>query len=78
MDRFTFKQIMILVCTVAGLFIVFLVFIGMLMGNSSSVTTRVCDGDSPCKVYTVEVRNTNIAGDALAELSERIITGIKQ
>ena len=75
MDRFTFKQIMILVCTLAGLF---LVFIGMMMGNSSSVTTRVCDGDSPCKVYTVEVRNANIAGDALAELSERIITGIKQ
>jgi hypothetical protein len=75
MDRFTFKQIMILVCTVAGLFIV---FIGMMIGNISSVTTRVCDGDSPCKVYTVEVRNANIAGDALSELSERIITGIKQ
>ena len=75
MDRFTFKQIMILVCTAAGLF---LVFIGMMMGNISSVTTRVCDGDSPCKVYTVEVRNANIAGDALSELSERIITGIKQ
>lgn len=75
MDRFTFKQIMILVCTVAGLF---LVFIGMLVGNISSVTTRVCEGDSPCKAYTVEVRNANIAGDALSELSERIITGIKQ
>jgi hypothetical protein len=75
MDRFTFKQIMILVCTVAGLF---LVFIGMMVGNISSVTTRVCEGDSPCKAYTVEVRNTNITGDALSELSERIITGIKQ
>ena len=74
MDRFTFKQIMILVCTVAGLF---LVFIGMLAGNSSSVTTRVCEGDSPCKSYTVEVRNANITGDALSELSERIIAGIK-
>jgi hypothetical protein len=75
MDRFTFKQIMILVCTMAGLF---LVFIGLMVGNISSVTTRVCDGDSPCKVYTVEVRNANIAGDALSELSERIITGINQ
>ena len=75
MDRFTFNQIMILVCMVAVLFIV---FIGMMMRNSSSVTTRVCDGESPCKVYTVEVRNANIAGDALSELSERIITGIKQ
>lgn len=75
MDRFTFKQIMILVCTMAGLF---LVFIGMMFGNISSVTTRVCDGDSPCKVYTVEVRNANIADDALSELSERIITGINQ
>ena len=75
MDRFTFKQIMILVCTVAGLF---LVFIGLMIGNIRSVTTRVCDGDSPCKVYTVEVRNANIAGDALSELSERIITGINQ
>jgi hypothetical protein len=75
MDRFTFKQIMILVCTLAGLF---LLFIGMLVGNISSVTTRVCEGDSPCKSYTVEVRNANIAGDALSELSERIITGIKQ
>jgi hypothetical protein len=75
MDRFTFKQIMILVCTMAGLF---LVFIGLMVGNISSVTTRVCDGDSPCKVYTVEIRNANIAGDALSELSERIITGINQ
>lgn len=75
MDRFTFREIMILVCTVAGLF---LVFIGMLAGNISSVTTRVCEGDSPCKSYTVEVRNANIAGDALSELSERIITGLKQ
>lgn len=75
MNRFTFNQIMILVCMVAVLFIV---FIGMMMRNSSSVTTRVCDGESPCKVYTVEVRNANIAGDALSELSERIITGIKQ
>ena len=75
MNRFTFNQIMILVCMVAVLFIV---FIGMMMRNSSSVTTRVCDGESPCKVYTVEVRNANIAGDALSELSESIITGIKQ
>lgn len=75
MDRFTFKQIMILVCTMAGLF---LVFIGLMVGNISSVTTRVCDGDAPCKVYTVEVRNANIADEALSELSERIITGIKQ
>jgi hypothetical protein len=66
---------MILVCTMAGLF---LVFIGLMVGNISSVTTRVCDGESPCKVYTVEVRNANIADDALSELSERIITGIKQ
>lgn len=75
MDRFTFKQIMILVCTLAGLF---MVSIGMMIGNTSSVTTRVCEGDSPCKSYTVQVRNANIAGDALSELSERIITGIKQ
>ena len=75
MDRFTFKQIMILVCTMAGLF---LVFICLMIGNISSVTTRVCEGDSPCKVYTVEVRNADIAGEALSELSERIITGIKQ
>lgn len=75
MDRFTFREFMILVCTVAGMF---LVFIGMLAGNISSVTTRVCEGDSPCKSYTVEVRNANIAGDALSELSERIITGLKQ
>ena len=75
MDRFTFRQIMILVCTMAGLF---LVLIGMIIGNTSSVTTRVCEGDSPCKSYTVQVRNANIAGEALSELSERIITGINQ
>lgn len=77
MDKFTFKQIMILICTGTGLF---LVFIGMLLmlGRTSSVTTRVCDGDSPCKVYTVEVRNVNIEADSLSGLSERIIKGIEQ
>lgn len=75
MDRFTFKQIMIIVCTLA---LIALVGIGMLLGNRSTVTLRVCETDTPCAYYTVETQNTNLGGEALSELAEKIITGIRE
>lgn len=75
MDRFTFRQIMILVCTLAG---ISLIGLGMLVGNRSSVTASICVKDTPCTNYTVTVQNANIAGESLSELSERIITGIRE
>ena len=75
MDTFSFKQIMIIVCTLA---LIALVGIGMLMGNRSTVTLRVCESDTPCVYYTVETQNANIAGDALSELAERLVKGIRE
>ena len=76
-DRFSFKQIMILLCAGA---IIFLTFIGIIIPpNGSSVTTRICtDAETRCKVYTVEVKNADIGPKALSELAERIITGLNQ
>lgn len=74
-DQFSFKQIMIMMCTGA---IIFLAFIGLIMPrNESSVTTRICsDAESRCKVYTIEVNNADITGKALSDLAERIINGL--
>lgn len=76
-DKFSFKQIMILLCTGA---IISLAFIGLIIPrNDSSVTTRICsDAESRCKVYTVEVKNADIGPKALSELAERIITGLNK
>lgn len=74
-DQFSFKQIMIMMCTGA---IIFLAFIGLIMPrNESSVTTRICsDAETRCKVYTIEVNNADITGKALSDLAERIINGL--
>lgn len=76
-DQFSFKQIMIMVCTGA---IIFLAFIGIIIPrNDSSVTTRICsDAESRCKVYTIEVKNAEITGKTLSDLSERIINGLNE
>lgn len=82
-DRFTFKQIMILLCTGAIIFLAFfglMAFIGLSTPqNESSVTTRICaDAETRCKVYTVEVKNADIGPKGLSDLAERIITGLNQ
>lgn len=76
-NRFSFKQIMILLCTCT---IIFLAFIGLIIPrHCSSVTTRICsDAEARCKVYTVEVKNADIGPKALSELTERIINGLNK
>lgn len=76
--QFSFKQIMIMGCTVAIIFLAFIAFIGLIIPrNESSVTTRICsDAESRCKVYTIEVNNADITGKALSDLAERIINGL--
>lgn len=82
-DRFSFKQIMILLCTCATILLAFIgliAFIGLSTPqNDSSVTTRICaDAEARCKVYTVEVKNADIGPKGLSDLAERIITGLNK
>lgn len=82
-DHFSFKQIMIMVCTGAIIFLTFIgliAFIGLtIQRNDSSVTTRICsDAESRCKVYTIEVKNAEITGKTLSDLSERIINALNE
>ncbi len=82
-NRFTFKEIMILLCTGAIIFLAvfgLIAYIGLsTLQNDSSVTTRICaDAETRCKVYTVEVKNADIGPKGLSDLAERIITGLNK
>ena len=77
MDRFSFNQIAALVIVV---FVFVLAALGMMLGNRSSVTVRVCGEDLsvPCRSYTVEVQNAGIHGDTLKTLAENIVAGLEK
>jgi hypothetical protein len=77
MDRFSFNQIAALVIVVS---VFVLAALGMMMGNRSSVTVRVCGEDAsvPCRSYTVEVMNSGIHGDTLKTLAENIVAELEK
>ena len=65
---------------IIGLIVGILCFVFMMtvwvMDLRRSVTTKVCDGKSPCIVYEVELTNVTDNSDKTSELVEKIITGI--
>ena len=77
MDRFSFNQTVALVILVS---VFVLAGLGLLMGNRSSVTVRVCGEDAsvPCRSYTVEVTNSGIHGDTLKTLAENIVAELEK
>ena len=61
---------------VAGILCIVFMITVCFMDSRRSVTTRVCDGKSPCIVYEVELTNVTNNSGKTCELAEKIITGI--